>query len=47
MMACLPLPAIRVKLPCYAGYNHIAMWPSPHLVSTKDAIKGFFILFTF
>ena len=45
-MTCPPVPAITVKLPCYAGYNQIAMWPSPHLVR-KDNPSEFLTLLNF
>ena len=45
-MACPPVP-IRVMLPCYAEYNQFAMWPSPHLVCSKDIINIFFMPINF
>ena len=46
-MAYPPVPVIRVMLPCYAEYNQFAMWPSPHLVSSREKNYVPFKVFNF
>ena len=35
-MAFNHMPASRVRLPCYAGFNQFAIWPSPDMVTLED-----------
>ena len=38
-MDCHLTSARTVRLPCYSGYNHIAIWPSSQMVISRNVIK--------